>query len=169
MLTFTILSLLLLVGFSVWAAQIKGEIPTSYSALGTDVGEYFPGAAVNPWSIATFAAAFLMAPPMVDAGDGSLWQCLGFFAPIYLIVVALTPDWEKDRRQRIIHRVGAGISAVMALLWLVIVRGDLGLTFVVYVAAMVAGTVSRSIERCWVFWLEVGLFLSVYSSLIVGG
>jgi len=169
MIAFTILSALLLVAFVVWAAQIRGEIPSSYSALGTDVGEYFPGAATNPWSIVTFLVAFLMLPPMIEAGDGSLWQCLGFFAPVYLIVVALTPDWEKDRKQRVIHRVGAGICAIAALLWLVIIREDLGLTFCVYVACMVAGTASRSIGRCTVFWLEAGLFLSVYASLIVGG
>lgn len=169
MLTFTILSLVLLVLFTSWAARIKGEIPASYSALGTDVGEYFPGAPINPWSVVTFLVAFLMLPPMIEAGDGSLWQCLGFFAPLYLIVVALTPDWATDRRQLWIHRIGAGICAVMALLWLVIIRGDLGLTFVIYIACAVAGTVSRSIERCVTFWLEAGLFLSVYGSLIVGG
>ena len=117
----------------------------------------------------TFAVAFLMLPPMIEAGAGSLWQCVGFFAPLYLIVVALTPDWEKDRRQLWIHRGGAIVCALMSLLWLFIVREDLALTFTVYVAVMVAGTASRTIERSWVFWLEAGLFLSVYASLMIGG
>lgn len=169
MLTFTILSLVLLVAFTVWAARLAGEIPTSYSALGTFMADYYPGAALNPWSIVTFVAAFLMVPPMVDAGDGSLWQCLGFFAPLYLIVVALTPDWEKDKKQRIIHRVCSGICALLALLWLIIVREDFGLTFCLFIASMVAACASRTIERSAVFWLEVGMFASVYASLMIGG
>ena len=169
MLTFTILSLVLLVGFTIWASHIDGEIPRSYSALGTIVGYYYPGAATNPWSVVTFIVAFLMLPPMIEAGTGSLWQCLGFFAPVYLVVVALTPNWANDKKQRIVHQVGAAACAILALLWLVIIRGDLGLTFVVSVACMVAGTASRTIERCTVFWLEASMFLSVYASLMIGG
>lgn len=168
MLTFTILSLVLLVGFTIWASGIRGEVPESYSQLGTDVGEYYPGAPVNPWSVVTFAVAFIMAPPMIEAGDGSLWQCLGYFAPVYLIVVALTPDWASDRTQLWIHRVGAGLCAVMALMWFVFVRDDLGPVIVSYVAAAVAGTATRSLRRCITFWLEAGLFVSVYTSLLIG-
>lgn len=168
MLTFTIFSLVLLVAFTVWVARLAGEVPTSYSALGTFMAERYPKAPLNPWSVVTFVAAFLMVPPMVDAGDGSLWQCLGFFAPLYLIVVALTPDWEKDRRQCIIHRSCSAVCALMALLWLIIVREDFGLTFCVFIATMVAGTASRSIEHSAVFWLEVGMFVSVYASLLIG-
>jgi len=169
MLTFTIISLLLLAGFTTWASKLRDEIPTSYSALATDVAEWYPGAAVNPWSVATFLVAFLMLPPMIEAGTGDYLQCLGFFAPLYLIIVALTPGWEKDKRQRIIHRAGAAVCAFAAVVWLIAVRGDLGLTLCVYILSMVAGTVSRTIDRCMVFWLEVGLFASVYGSLIVGG
>ena len=169
MLAFTILSLVLLAAFTVWASSIQGGIPQSYSQLGTDVGDYFPGAAVNPWSIVTFAVAFLMLPPMIEAGTDSPWQCLGFFAPLYLIVVALTPDWATDRRQLWVHRAGAAVCAIAALLWLVTIRGDLGRTLVVYVAVAVAGAATRSIRESWVFWLEAGLFLSVYGSLMIGG
>ena len=142
MLTLTIISFVLLAGFTVWAARLAGAVPSSYSALGTLMDYYYPEAQVNLWSVVTVTAAFNMVPPMIEAGDGSMVQCLGFFAPIYLIIVGLTPKWEQDRKQLWIHRIGAGISAILALLWLTIIREDLGLTFVAMVAALVAGTAS---------------------------
>ena len=109
------------------------------------------------WAVALVALAVLAA--------AAVWMG----APVYLIIVALTPNWANDKKQRIVHQVGAAACAILALLWLVIIRGDLGLTFVVSVACMVAGTASRTIERCTVFWLEASMFLSVYASLMIGG
>ena len=166
--TLTVISLLMLIAFTAWASGIRGTIPESYSQLGTDVGEYCPGAPLNPWSAVTFVVAFLMVPPMIEAGDGSLWQCLGFFAPVYLIVVSLTPDWASDTRQLWVHRVGAGLCAAMALLWLVFVRDGLGITLAAYGAAAVAGGATGSLRRCITFWLEAGMFISVYVSLLIG-
>ena len=169
MLPLIILALVVFVGFIVYGSTLTGELPESYSALGTFMDEYFPGAAINPWSIVTFAVAFLMVPPMVEAGEGSMLQCLGFFAPLYLIVVSLTPEWATDKKQRRVHVIGTILCAVAALAWLLFVR-HLGWLVVIIclVVCVAAGWKTKTLSRCKVFWAEMVMFASVYLSLIIG-
>ena len=58
---------------------------------------------------------------MLEYGEGNTLQCLGFFAPVYLIVVSLTPEYKTNKMQRKIHTIGASICAVVAFLWMVLV------------------------------------------------
>lgn len=169
MLPLIILALVVFVGFIIYGCRLYGCIPDSYSTLGTYMGEIFPGAAINPWSIVTFAVAFLMVPPMVEAGEGSMLQCLGFFAPLYLIVVSLTPEWATDKKQRRVHVIGTLLCATAALAWLLLVR-HLGWLVVIICLAVcaVAGWKTKTLSRCKVFWAEMVMFASVYLSLIIG-
>lgn len=169
MLPLIILALVVFVGFIVYGSTLTGELPESYSALGTFMDEYFPGAAINPWSIVTFAVAFLMVPPMVEAGEGSILQCLGFFAPLYLIVVSLTPRWDIDKRQHRIHTAGAIVCAVLAFAWLLLIRGHWWVVALCLALGCAAGWRTKTLPGSLVFWGEMVMFASVYLSLIIGG
>lgn len=169
MLTFTLISFLILVAFTVIGGRMYGKIPESYSTLGTFFGEYAPGAPVNPWSAVTFLVAFLMLPPMIGAGEGNLFQCFGFFAPLYLIVVSVTPRWASDRRELRVHVIGTLLCAVLALAWLFVVQKAWWIFAACFVAAVLAGYFTKSLIRCKMLWGEAVLFFSVYVSLILGG
>lgn len=165
MLGFTVISFLLLAGFIVLSGSLFGGIPGSYSAFSGEWARVAPK--VNVWSVVTFLAAFTMFPPMVEAGDGSTFQFLGFFAPLYLIVVAFTPLWDVDRRQRIWHTVGAVLCAVLSLVWLIVIRGDFGIVAVNLIAGITAGLATRTLRGSLVFWGEIVMFASVYLSLFI--
>lgn len=162
-----VVSLLLLGGFIGLSCILNHGIPASYSAF-SSVWEEDPPK-LNTWSIVTFMAAMFIVPPMIEAGDGNPLQFLGFFAPLYLIVVSLTPKWETVSRQRRIHMVGAIICAVLAFLWLLIIRHHWWVVGVCALACFIAGCKTRTMPRSAVFWGELVMFASVYLSLIIGG
>lgn len=167
MLILTIISLLLLAGFIGLSCIINHGLAASYSAFSACWEEDPPK--LNVWSVVTFIAAMAMVPPMVEAGDGNPVQFLGFFAPLYLIVVSLTPRWDVDRRQRRIHTAGAIVCAVLAFAWLLLVRHHWWVALICLAAALVAGWRTRTLPGSLVFWGEMVMFASVYLSLIIGG
>ena len=165
MIILTILSLLLLGGFTALSCALFFGVPASYSAFSAEWRTMYPKTPV--WSYVTALAAFLMVPPMIEAGDGSALQFLGFFAPLYLIVVALTPEWDINKRQHIIHTAGAIVCAVLALAWLFVIRGHWWVAAGCYVLALGAALWTKTLRPSLVFWGEVVMFLSVYVSLFI--
>ena len=161
----TVLSLLLLACFICLSCVINHGIPDSYSAF-SDIWRNDPPK-LNTWSVVTFIVALLMVPPMVDIGDGNAWQFLGFFTPLYLLVVSLTPDWQTDRKQHRIHMVGAMICAVLAFAWLLLIRNHWWVVLICLVLAGVACWRTKTFPRSLVFWGEMVMFASVYTSLIL--
>ena len=166
MVILTILSLLLLGGFTALSCALFFGAPASYSAFSAEWRTMYRK--LNVWSYVTAAAAFLMVPPMIEAGDGSPLQFLGFFAPLYLIVVSLTPEWDIDKRQHTIHTAGAVFCAVLAGTWLVFIRGHWWVALACLAAAAGAGLWTRTLRPSLVFWGEMALFLSTYVSLFIG-
>lgn len=167
MLILTILSLLLLAGFTGLSVILNHGIPASYSAFSAVWAEEHPK--LNKWSVVTAIAAMAMVPPMIQAGDGNPVQFLGFFAPLYLIVVSLTPNWDIDKRQGRIHTAGAIACAVLAFAWLLLIRHHWWVVVICLAAGGVAGWRTRTLPGSLVFWGEAVMFTSVYLSLIIGG
>lgn len=159
--------MLLLGGFIWLSCFLNRGIPASYSAF-SELWEEDPPR-LNTWSVVTFLAAFSMVPPMIQAGDGNPVQFLGFFAPLYLIVVSLTPNWDIDKRQGRIHTAGAIACAVLAFAWLLLIRHHWWVVVICLAAGGVAGWRTRTLPGSLVFWGEMVMFASVYLSLIIGG
>lgn len=168
MLTCTILSFILLAGFIALSTFLNRELPGSYSAFSALWADEIPMSNLNVWSIVTAVVAFEMVPPMIEAGVDNPVQFLGFFAPLYLIVVSLTPEWDIDKNQHRVHVAGAVTCAVLALLWLVLIREHWWVVCACFVAAVIAGSWTKTLPGCRVFWGECVMFLSVYLSLIIG-
>ena len=165
MLILTIISLLLLAVFIGLSCILYRGIPPSYSAFSACWNEPFP---LNTWSVMTALIAGFMVPPMIVAGEGNPVQFLGFFAPLYLIVVSLTPNWDIDKRQHRIHTAGAIACAVLAFAWLLLIRHHWWVVVICLAAGGVAGWRTRTLPGSLVFWGEMVMFASVYVSLIIG-
>ena len=73
----------------------------SYSAYAPKWDETVPMKNLNLWSIITFLAGFLLMPVLLQYSEGHILQFLGFFTPIYLMGVSLTP---KSYRVSIVLR-----------------------------------------------------------------
>lgn len=131
----------------------------------------------NLWSIVTVIVALLAAPAMIEMGASSPWQFLGFFAPVYLLVVAFTPEYQDQegddeetrkmrKKQRIVHYIGTTICATMSVAWMC---GAGSVVFIILslIAAWVAGIATKTIEKSLIFWAEMGMFLSVYATILI--
>lgn len=157
-----IASFILLFGFIGLGIFRFGLLP-SYSSYAAKWAERVPlPTNLHLWSIITIIAAILLTPAMVGIGEGNYFQFLGFFAPLYLIVVGLTPEYETDARQKRIHVIGAISCAVLAIIWIAFVAKHwdvfLACSFIIFCAALITQTHKKSM----IFWGEMALFLSAY-------
>lgn len=164
-LTTALISLALFAGFVALSVWKFGWQP-SYSHFSAKWMEAVPMHNVNLWSLATIAAAMFMLPAMIERGEGNLLQCLGFFTPLYLIVVGFTPEWETNKQQHTVHIIGTVLCAAAALCWLLFVRH---LWWVCLIAAAVMGAAAyftKTWRTCYVFWLEMAMFAATYAAVI---
>lgn len=164
----TLMSLALFAGSILLGVRKFGLLP-SYSAYSSKWTEAVPMHNSNVWSIVTVIVALLLAPALIEQGEGNPWQALGFFAPIYLIIVAFTPRWETNKKQKRVHVIGAALCALIAFLWAALVCHSPETVLLSLMAAWIAGIVTKSIERSLVFWAEMAMFSAVYVSLLIGG
>ena len=159
------MSLAIFAGFIMLSARKFGLLG-SYSAYSSKWAEAVPIHNTNRWSIVTVIVAMLLMPALIEQGEGNPWQCLGFFAPVYLIVVAMTPRWEIDRKQRRVHMSGAIICAAVSALWIVAVQHQFTTMLLSLMAAWALGILTKTTERAIIFWGEMVLFASVYVVLL---
>ena len=143
----------------------------SYSDYASKWSEAYPIHNVNLWSFVTVVVALLLFPSMIERGQGNAWQFLGFFAPIYLCIAAFTPRYQTDKTQHRVHVFGAIGCALISLLWLILICKT---WWVVLIFAFLAWCASYSInvhkenpEYGVVFWGEMTMFLSVYTTLLL--
>lgn len=166
-LTTAIISLVLFAGFvtlSVWRFGWR----KSYSSYAAKWIEFVPMHNINVWSVVTVVVAFLILPSMLERGEGNLVQCLGFFVPLYLAVVAFTPRYETEHSQYVVHVIGTIVCAAIAVAWLIFVRH---LWWVLLIALAVFGAVAyltKTYKTSYVFWLEMAMFASVYAAVLFG-
>lgn len=163
---FSVTSALLLFGVICWGVMRFGLLP-SYSDYSKRWAKAVPMNNMNLWSVVTAVAALLLTPGLLELGVLSSWQFLGFLTPVYLICVALTPEWKTNPVQRKFHFLFAGLCAIAGLAWLLLVMHAywvFGIVFIFFVTmAMLTGTIRTS----WVFWAEMIMFMSVYLVILM--
>lgn len=161
----TLLSFLLLAIFIIKGIQNWGLLH-SYSAYAAKWTTYKPMDNMHLWSLITFFVAALLAPAMINMAEGSSLQFLGFFAPLYLIIVSMTPEWASNDKQYRVHVIGASLCAAAAFVWLLFVQhAYLQIGIAAAFVAIMSG-VSRTYKTCLTFWLEMLMFLSVYMTAL---
>ena len=157
-----IASFVLLFGFIGLGIHHFGLLPSysSYASKWHEVKSLPMG--MHLWSVITIVAAMILLPAMVDLGEGNGLQFLGFFAPIYLMIVGLTPDYETILGERKLHIWGATICAICTVIWIAFVARHwdvlLACGFISFAGALATQTYKKSL----IFWGEMALFLSAY-------
>lgn len=162
----TLSSMIVLFGFTALSV-VKFGWQKSYSTYAHLWHEKVPLASnTHLWSIVTIAAAFLVAPAILQAGDESPWQFLGFFVPCYLMVVGCTPRYLTDKKQRIIHTTGAILCAVAAFAWMILV---LRLWYIPLITIALAWLCLYFVNHNDnpIFWGEMAMFSATYVSLLM--
>lgn len=161
MLTLTILSTTLFFGFIIFNT-FKFSILTSYSAYGTVWGKLSKN--INIWSAITVLSAFLLTPPLIEAGVENPFQFLGFFMPVYLIAVGLTPEWETDKKQAFWHSFFAFLCAISAIIWLILFKACYFQIIFIFVLCTISAIWTKTWKECYVFWLEMLIFLVAFGA-----
>lgn len=164
-----IASIVLFAGFVLLGIWKFGLLP-SYSAYADKWAIAVPiDEKTNIWSAVTIIVAILMVPALVEAGQDNPWQFLGFFCPLYLIVVGFTPRWAHSIKQHIIHSVGAFLCAGAALCWLLLVRRQFPIAVFSLLGTLALALLTRSVKKSITFWAEMAMFIAVYISLLIPG
>ena len=165
MITLIILSVVILYGFIICGISKFGMLK-SYSAYSAKWGELYPNHNMELWSVVTVLTAFLIFPVMLNAGDGDPAQCLGFFAPLYLVAVGLTPHYESNKSQEMAHKYLAMLCAVVSITWMVFVTGTWPAVLLCALIAFVAMMVTKTTGSL-ILWSELVMFVSVHWTLLV--
>ena len=152
------------IGLSVWQFGLL----ESYSSYAEKWKDRYPIHNTNIWSVVTAAVAILMAIAFIDKLDGNPLQFLGFLAPVYLGVVACTPEYKKKHKQRVAHYIGVS-CCVVAFLSLVIFGMHLWWLPLVCIAGFffLLGLPTRSVAKSWVLWLQCAGFATAFVVLMV--
>lgn len=171
------------IGFVLYAAFValsvaKFRWQRSYSYYAHLWTERYPiNRETHLWSIVTVVVALCLAPAMIQLGKDNPWQFLGFFAPVYLMVVAFTPEYlelpdddektkAKRKRQRRIHFIGTALCAVVSLVWLFLVANAWWAVGLAYLAAIVAAGSTETHNTSYILWGESALIAAVAAASI---
>lgn len=167
--TTTAISLAILAGFVALSVYRFGW-RLSYSRYAAKWTEFlYIDNHTHAWSIVTIVVALLLAFGTIEAGDESPLQFLGLFVPAYLGVVALTPEYETVRKQKIVHYIGTVICAVCSILWIIFA---LRCWFYIPIAVALCGAaayLTKTYKKSYILWAELSLFAAVYGAVFIGG
>jgi len=166
----TIISMVLFIGFNIICLKKYGLL-SCYSAYGPKWAEWekeHPATkGINIWSLITIVSAALLIPPMIATAVGNPLQFLCFFAPLYLFLVGLTPNYQEDKKANIIHQIGAWGCVAMILVWLFIIVKKWVVLLPVFTLALVIGFGTRTIKESITYYLEMAMYISIYLILIL--
>ena len=164
MLTLSIISTTLFFGFIIFNV-FKFGILTSYSSYGTEWAKITKR--TNLWGAITVISAFLITPPLIEAGTNNPLQFIGFFLPVYLMAVGLTPKWEIDTKQQFWHVFFAIFCIIFGIMWLVLFKTCYFQFFFIGILIIIESVITKTGKDCYVFWFEMLMFLSVFGSLFL--
>lgn len=101
--------------------------------------------------------------PMIEATRGDM-QILAFACPAALAFVGAAPCFKEE--ESVIHTIAALVAAVSGIAWCLFLTPY---WFIVPIVAFLLGEaafVTRTASRCYIWWLEMVAFISVYACLL---
>lgn len=105
--------------------------------------------------------SFLLAPVLFQ-----LFGAFGFFAAAGLLFVGASPAFEDDKTQHIVHSTGAGIAALMSIIILLKIH-MIKYAFFVFIISLIFAGLTNTVEKSYVFWLEMIAFYSLFLGLLI--
>ena len=171
----SIILMLTFIGISIY----KFKLLSSYSVYSPAWDKVVPFKDMHLWSIITFFIALLFMPALIELGNGNILQFLGFFSPIYLMMIALFPledmtdnmhesDKKRIERNLKIHIISAILCAVAVLSWVIFVMKMWWMVLIAVVAVLIGGLLTKTLKSSFTFWSEMILFISGYGAALIG-
>lgn len=157
--TCSILAFIIYAGFVCMSIRLFG-MQKSYSSFAPYWGSAFPIHNVNLWSAATVVTALLLIPAYIQVGEGTGFQFLGFLVPLYLCIVAFTPEYQTNKTQGIVHIIFTCLCAAGFLFYTVAILHVWKLLIFTTALMLYNALASKTLKSCLVFWLEEILLLA---------
>ena len=111
--------------------------------------------------------AVLLIAPMLELGIGSIWQFTGFLTPAGLLFTAATPHFKnKNLTDKWLHPASAWICAISAIIWQLCIAEMWQFMIIALVFNLFLALVTRTLKKCYTFWIEMVCFLSIFCCLI---
>lgn len=152
----TTISAVLFFGFVALGVRKFGLLDC-YSAYAPKWRSSIPG--LNWWQLVTIWSALLLLPVLLGQANGNHYQFLGFLAPLSLILVGSTADYQTDKFQWWVHQAGAWSAVLLIILYTIAVPK---LLWVFVPFAFVAAALSIRFKGTWMFWGEMAMYLGTY-------
>lgn len=158
----TAISFIMLFGFMFWGI-FKFGIQSCYSAYAPLWDNWFPK--LNIWSMVTALSAALMVPVLLQQSEGSIYQFLGFLAPVSLFAVAGSPNYQTDKRAWWMHQIGAWSAVLFIVLYTILIPHMLWIIITYIVVALIVTGVCALCKKkdTWMLWAEQAVYLSIYT------
>ena len=160
----TLISFLIFVIYNSIAQNIF-DIPSSLSNTYYLYNEKKKGLGII-FSIMMVLCAGLLMPAWLDISVGSNFQFLIFFCCAMLCFVGYAPNFKGTNIESIVHSASAIASAVFGLLWVILVTPYWYIVLICAVLILFAAYNSKTLKKCYVYWLEMIAFYSIYISII---
>lgn len=117
------------------------------------------------FTLTLFAMVFTIVMPLIEVTPDAL-RVLAFLVPVGIAFVGAAPCFKEEFEGKV-HKTGALVAAVFALLWVILAVRLWWVILACFFVATILAVATGTLYRCYVFWLEMVAFGSVYTSLIL--
>lgn len=138
-----------------------------YSAYAPKWSEKWPSpGTLNIWSMVTLVSALLLIPVLLEQSNNNTWQFLGFLAPVSLILVGISPDYQTNKFSWWIHQIGAIATVIFISFYSILVPNLWWIILIIIAVAAIVSAIT-GFKKYWMFWAEMAMYLATYIILFI--
>lgn len=117
------------------------------------------------FSVGLFIMSALLMPGWINLMEGSNFQFLAFLAPIGMTFVAMAPESEGNGLDKTVHFTSAIIAGTLGLIASILVLKSWLAFIIITVAILSLSLITKSLKKCWLYWVETIIFLTTYIAI----
>lgn len=103
----------------------------------------------------------------LNALEGSPWQFTGFLCPVAIFFMCSAPDFKKFGLIYKVHSIGSYIGALIAILSIIFIFNSWEVLLIMLLGIILMALGSKSWKRCYIYWIELWIFLSIFVVILL--
>ena len=155
----TIISFTIILGYLIWSIWKLEYIPDSIS------NTYYLTGKKAWFTLAIITGALSLIPGALEITPENI-QAIPFIAAVGMLMVGAAPNF-KDY-EKTIHYLGAIILLAFSQIWVMIMKPELLIPWIIYGVGLVwKKRICNKEPKNWVFWAEIVIIINVYATVIL--